>query len=124
MIIKISNTPTQVELVKGHCYIYILGGWYVKTNENFKIEIINIQTKEAVVLIPKLLRVNSWLRGKRAVRYYDIVVKDTGMHEISFHNFEDLIVKNNYPLIEMFNWLNLFKKSDQITEYEIAIERH
>lgn len=90
----------ETEIYFGFYSIYILGGHYVKTNPDFKIEIINIQTNEKINLTKKMLKERDYKFGRKAVKFYTFDIIKYGKFKIVVYNYEDIIVKDS--MLEVF----------------------
>jgi hypothetical protein len=98
----------EVELYYGFYEIFVLGGFDVKANPDFFVEILDLKTNEAVLLTEKQLKARDYKGGKRAVKFFSFQITDASKYRISAHNFEDMIVNYSMPAISSF-LLDLFK---------------
>lgn len=118
------NEILEVELYYGFYEIFVLGGFDVKSNPDFFVEILNLKTNESILLVEKQLKARDYKGGKRAVKFFSFQITDASKYRISVHNFEDMIVNYSMPAISSV-LLDLFKIRKQIPieleEVEILI---
>jgi len=111
--LKLSNDPTQIDLFADRYGIYICGGYNVKTN-SFKIKLTNKTTEETIQVFEHGLK----LRDFDGVQYFYFDIIKTGSYYISFHNYDDLVVKRT-----MLPILSLLQSKIDLADIRIKIER-
>lgn len=109
---KLSDNPL-VDLFAVRYNVYIDGGLSVTTN-SFKIQIINKSTTETIPVFEHRFK----LRDFTGVRYFYFDIPKTGTYEISFHNYESIVVKKSMLLIKQ-----LFQSKVNLADLRIIIER-
>lgn len=92
----------ETEIYSGFYEIHILGGFDVKTNPDFYVQIINIDTEEDIELKEKEFKARDYKEKKRAVKFYSFEITKYGKYRISTHNYEDIIVKRDMPSLLPF----------------------
>ncbi|MBF4516261.1 hypothetical protein IRZ71_07905 [Flavobacterium sp. ANB] len=114
----------EVEMYYGFYEIFVLGGFDVKTNPDFFVEILDLKTNEAILLTEKQLKARDYKSGKKAVKFFSFQITNSSKYRVSVHNFEDMVVYNSMPAISSF-LLDLFKIREQtpieLEEVEILI---
>jgi hypothetical protein len=98
----------EVDLYYGFYEIFFLGGFDVKANPDFFIEILDLKTNESIVLNEKSLKARDYKHGKRAVKFFNFQISNKSRYKISVHNYEDLIVNYAMPSISSFGVFSLF----------------
>lgn len=118
----------EVDLSYGFYEIFVLGGFDVKANPDFFVEILNLKTNESILLKEKTFRARDYKNGKRAVKFFSFQVTQASKYKISVHNYEDMIVNYAMPSVNplssfvLFTLLKLRKqKHIKLDEVEILI---
>ncbi len=117
MKFKLQSNPVPVYFYKGQFDLFIIGGFFIKANQNFKINIFNNDTNEQIILRKKCINFK-FIDGKRALNYFDFKIETQGNYEISIENFDDLIVKKS-----MLWSKRIFQRAIDLNKIEIMIER-
>ncbi|WP_264521511.1 hypothetical protein [Flavobacterium sp. N1994] len=101
MKVKFNITDTvETEFYYGEYAIYILGGHYIKTNPDFYIQVVNMETNTEIELTEKYLKIRDFKSGRKAIKFYTFQINDYGKFKISAHNYNDIIVKDS--MLEVF----------------------
>jgi hypothetical protein len=120
----------EVEMYSGFYEIFVLGGFDVKANPDFFVQILNVKTNDVILLKEKSLKARDYKNGSRAVKFFGFEVSEYGNYNISVHNYNDIIVKYNMPMLFSFIFDSLFfrfltsrpvQKTIELDEIEILI---
>lgn len=84
----------EVKLLEGTYYIYITGGWGIRKND-FRIKLHKKDTLQKLQVERSRWPVQSWGKGKRLKRVYNIQVKDSGTYMIDIINPESIEVRRS-----------------------------
>lgn len=133
MSIKLNIQETiESELFYGSYVIYILGGHHIKTNPDFYIQIVNLETNEDIELNEFTLKGRDFKYGKKAIKFYSFDISKYGKFKISVHNYNDIILKDsileffpfpfNIPNIVMSKVLGRSRQDISLDAIEILIQ--
>lgn len=92
----------ETEIYYGFYEIFVLGGFDVKANPDFFVEIVNVKTNEVITLKEKELKAREYKNGVRAVKFFSFQVGEYGKYKISVHNYEDIVVHYAMPSLLPF----------------------
>jgi len=92
----------ETEIYSGFYEIHILGGFDIRTNPDFYLQIVNIETGNDIELKEKYLKARDYKDGKRAVKFYTFEVGKYGKYRISAHNYKDIVIKHHMPTLFSF----------------------
>ena len=84
------------------------------TTNSFKIQIINKSTKETIPVFEHRFK---W-RDFTGVKYFYFDIPKTDNYEISFHNYESIVVKKSMLLIKQ-----LFQSKVNLADLRVVITR-
>jgi uncharacterized protein YfbU (UPF0304 family) len=114
---KINNDTSTIELYPGLFNVFFIGGFYVKLNKDFKIDIINTATNEKIAINEKFLKFKTYKNGIKAINYFNFIIQVKGNYTITVNNFEDLVAKKS-----MLWSKRIFQKTIDLDNLEILIE--
>jgi hypothetical protein len=106
----------ETEFFYGFYEIFILGGFDIKTNPDFYISIVNLETNEAIPLTEKFFKKREYKQKRRAVKFYSFQINEYGKFKIAAHNYQDIVVRDY-----MLKRLNPFEKKLPLNEVAILI---
>jgi hypothetical protein len=122
---------TESEIFYGSYVIYILGGHHIKTNPDFYVQIVNLETNEDIELREFYLKGRDFKCGKKAIKFYAFDINNYGKFKISVHNYNDIILKDsileffsfpfNIPNIVMSKVLGRSRRNRNLDDIEILI---
>lgn len=133
MNIKFNIQETiESEIFYGSYTIYILGGHHIKTNPDFYVQIVNLETNEDIQLTEFNLKGRDFKCGKKAIKFYAFDINNYGKFKISVYNYNDLVLKDsildffpfpfNIPNIVMSKILGRSRQNKTIDAIEILIQ--
>ena len=133
MNIKFNIQETiESEIFYGSYIIYILGGHHIKTNPDFYVQIVNLETNEDIELTEFNLKGRDFKSGKKAIKFYSFDISKYGKFKISVHNYNDIILKDsileffpfpfNIPNIVMSKVFGKSRQNTSIDAIEILIQ--
>lgn len=133
MNIKFNIQETiESEIFYGSYIIYILGGHHIKTNPDFYVQIVNLETNEDIELTEFNLKGRDFKSGKKAIKFYSFDISKYGKFKISVHNYNDIVLKDsileffpfpfNIPNILLSKILGRSSQNRSIDAIEILIE--
>jgi hypothetical protein len=112
----------EVDLYYGFYEIFVLGGFDVKANPDFFIEILDLKTNESILLKEKSLKVRDYKNGNRSVKFFTFQITDKSTYKISVHNYKDLTVYYSMIGSNPFSIFNLLKKLYGIKRKQIQLD--
>ncbi len=112
--IKLTDGPKTIDLLPAKYNIYIVGGHNVELN-SFRISIVDKSTNEYIPIKEYNLKV----RDFNAVRYFYFDITKIESYEITFHNYDSLMIKKS-----MLPILRFFHSSINSSDIRIRIERN
>lgn len=133
MNIKFNIQETiESEIFYGSYIIYILGGHHIKTNPDFYVQIVNLETNEDIELTEFNLKGRDFKSGKKAIKFYSFDISKYGKFKISVHNYNDIVLKDsileffpfpfNIPNIVLSKVLRRSRQNTLLDAIEILIE--
>jgi len=111
--LKLSDKPVTIDLFADSYNIYIYGGRSVTTN-SFTIKLINKSINESV----QVSEYNLKLRDFNGVRSFYFDIPKSGSYDISFRNYDTLIVKKS-----MLPIMSFLQSKIDLADIRIVIER-
>ncbi|WP_163399977.1 hypothetical protein [Flavobacterium fluviatile] len=88
----------ETELYYGFYEIFVLGGFDVRANPDFFVEILDLKTNESILLREKNLKARDYKNGIKAVKFFSFEIYKYTKCRISVHNFEDMVVNDLMPM--------------------------
>ena len=89
----------------------------MKQTGNFKITLVNKNSKEKIGIKERRFKVTTLWGLKRAVKFYDFTITETGEYELSFQNIADLKLQKSQLIISSL----LFPRIIKLENIEIGI---
>lgn len=122
----------ESELFYGSYVIYILGGHHIKTNPDFYVQIVNLETNEDIELTEFNFKGRDFKYGKKAIKFYAFDLSNYGKFKISVHNYKDIVLKDSIfeffpfpftiPHIVLSKILGRSRQNRSLDDIEILIQ--
>ncbi|CAC9976883.1 hypothetical protein [Flavobacterium panici] len=97
----------EVDLYYGFYEIFVVGGFDVRANPDFFVEILDLKTNDSILLREKSFKIRDYKNGKRAVKFFTFQITNKSKFKISVHNYEDLTVYHSMIGANPFSIFNL-----------------
>jgi hypothetical protein len=122
----------ESELFYGSYVIYIMGGHHIKTNPDFYVQIVNLETNEDIELTEFNGKGRDFKYGKKAIKFYAFDLSNYGKFKISVHNYKDIVLKDSIfesfpfpftiPHIVLSKVLGRSRQNRSLDDIEILIQ--
>jgi hypothetical protein len=119
MKFKLTNITEDVQFSEAKKYtISIIGGFKVKQTGNFKITLVHKTSNEKIEIKEGRFKITTLWDFKRAIKFYDFVITETGVYELSFANITELKLQKSQ--LRITSWL--FSRIIKLENIEIGID--